>query len=156
MNFVFDANIWLEIVTQHNSTLHRFFYLDHTVYLSSYMIIEILRALKRITKRIRLSYQELEEYFWSFLEHPVIHCLFDYPVSNSLINEIKNLPEIRLISKTFDLELKDVPYIITAFEKEAELVTEDIRSLIDQRATLTKKIGVFLLTKEEFIGKYLK
>lgn len=114
------------------------------------MIAEILRVLKRLSIRLNLSRNMLENLFWDLTKSEIITLDFDIPLSNSLIYEIKNKSEIVILSKLLELESKDVPYIVAAFNYSAILITEDIRSLYIYRDLLKSNLNIRIETIDSF------
>ena len=72
-------------------------------------------------------------------------------VSASLIGEVQRKPEFRLIAKLLGLEVKDVPYVVTAFQFDAILVTADVRSILNKRGTMKQVLGLVIMSLGEFL-----
>ena len=155
--FIFDCNIWIEVITDTESKLTDIVFNNNVnIVLTSYMIVEILRVLKRLSIRLKILFSETEMLFWSFSRHTNISFVFNAPISDSLINEVKNSSEIQIIAKVLKLEPKDVPYIIGAHQYNATIVTEDIRSLYAEKKQIQEKIGIKIIRKSDFINDFHK
>ncbi len=153
---VLDCNVWIEILTDSTSKLQKILFFNESEYriiLSSYMIVEILKVVKRISGNFNLSLKELKGLFWDFTQKKNVIVNFDSQISDALVNEVKNKTEIILLAKLLDLEPKDVPYILVAYNYKADLITEDGRSLIDKRNLIKQKLDLNLLSISEFILK---
>lgn len=150
---IFDCNIWIRIILEHpNCAIEKKIKtLNASVLITSYMIIEILRVLKRISIRQTLDYSEMESYFWDFLNKAWIIKDFKRPFSDSIIIEVKKSPEFSIIAKLLEIEIKDVPYIVAAFEHDAILITNDIRSLVLKRDLIKKHLKIDVCSEQEFI-----
>ncbi len=54
--------------------------------------------------------------------------------------------------KMLDLEVKDVPYLVAAFQHTAILVSNDLRSLVNKRNLIENNLGVQIRTPTEFFA----
>jgi hypothetical protein len=61
------------------------------------------------------------------------------------------IPEYRIISRLLDLEVKDVPYLVAAFQHKAILVSENIRSLVSKRQGIQTALNIDIKTSEELL-----
>ena len=152
---VLDCNVWIEILTDPNDKLRNVLFnkdSEYQIILSSYMIVEILKVLKRLASKFNISSNELERLFWDFTRKKNIQLNFDNTLSDALINEVKNRSEILVLAKVLDLEPKDVPYIIVAFNNKSIVITQDERSIINKRNFIKEKLEIEILTISEFIA----
>ena len=152
---VLDCNVWIEILTNPNDKLRNVLFnkdSEYQIILSSYMIVEILKVLKRLASKFNISSNELERLFWDFTRKKNIQLNFDNTLSDALINEVKNRSEILVLAKVLDLEPKDVPYIIVAFTNKSIVITHDERSIINKRNLIKEKLEIEILTISEFIA----
>ncbi len=124
---------------------------EYQAILTSYMGVEILRVLKRISSRLSISFSEFESLFWNICSHKFVKLDFKQPLTEALITEIKRIPEFKIIAKLLDLEIKDIPYLVASFQNNAMLVTDDLRSIITKRQIIDKNLGLKILTTEEFL-----
>jgi hypothetical protein len=126
---------------------------DHgyPVIITSYGVVEVLRALKRLSKDIAGGYASLEEDFWEFCNSGTIRKEFTSIISGSLIGEIRRNPEFLLIAKLLGLEVKDVPYVVAAFQFDAILVTTDVRSILNKNGTIKQLLGLEIMSLEDFL-----
>ena len=150
-----DCNVWIEILTNPNDKLRNVLFnkdSEYQIILSSYMIVEILKVLKRLASKFNISSNELERLFWDFTRKKNIQLNFDNTLSDALINEVKNRSEILVLAKVLDLEPKDVPYIIVAFNNKSIVITQDERSIINKRNFIKEKLEIEILTISEFIA----
>ncbi len=137
----------LRIIFQENFDIFQYFQVNQLgIILTSYNVVEILRVLKRISKKTKVSYKTLENSAWNMWNFSCIHQMFDKPLSETLIRDIKNLPEYQIIAKAFELEPKNVPYIVASFQYHACLVTTDLRSLISQSQILHERLDINVIT----------
>lgn len=149
---ILDCNVWITDFLRKTSKLREKIALNnYQVVVTSYMVVEILRVLKRVSPRLSASYSELESHFWQICSYDYIKTDFKEPFSESLISEVKRLPEFRIIAKILALELKDVPYLVAAFQHNAILVSNDLRSLINKRVPIQKSLGIIIQTTTEFL-----
>jgi hypothetical protein len=116
------------------------------------MVVEILRVLKRLSVRLSISYTELEIHFWEICSLSCIKTDFKEPFTEALISEVRRIPEFRIIAKILDLVVKDVPYLVTAFQHSAILVSNDLRSLVNKRNLIENNLGIRILTATEFLA----
>ena len=116
------------------------------------MVVELLRVLKRLSGRLSTPYTELENQFWEICSLNYIKTDFKEPFSESLISEVRRIPEFRIIAKILDLEVKDVPYLVAAFQHTAILVSNDLRSLVDKRNLIEQNLGIMIRTPTEFLA----
>ncbi len=129
--FILDCNLWIELITKKECPLReKILTGDYPLIITSYMAVETLRVLKRLSSKMNISFSKLESHFWEFLFHDNITMNFKQPVTESLIDEIKDLPEIKIIASLLNLERKDVPYIVATFQYNAKFLIEDVRSLL--------------------------
>ena len=124
---------------------------EYQTILTSYMGVEILRVLKRLSSRLSISFSELESLFWNICSHKFVKLDFQRPLTEALITEVKRIPEFKIIAKLLDLEIKDIPYLVAAFQNNAMLVTDDLRSIITKRQIIDKNLGLKILTIAEFL-----
>lgn len=122
----------------------------YQVILTSYMVVEIFRVLKRLSVRLSISFSDLESLFWHICSFEFIKLDFQQPLTEALVAEVKRVPEFRIIAKLLDLEVKDIPYLVAAFQHNALLISKDLRSLIIKRTFINKTLGVKLLTPSKF------
>ena len=145
--YIFDCNVWIEIILQDTPRIFQYFQEQNwELILTSYNAVEILRVLKRISRRTNDTFERLENLCWNLWNLPCVHPMFDKPLSDTLISEIRNIPEYNIIAKAFNLEPKDVPYIVVAFKFNATLVTLDRRSLLTRARVLSQRLGVNVLS----------
>ena len=150
--YIYDCNVWIEIISQYRHEIFAYFQeYNWELFLTSYNAVEILRVLKRISQRTKENFERLENLAWNLWSLPCIRIMFDKPSSDTLINEIRTLPEYAIIAKAFDLEPKDVPYVVAAFQYNATLVTMDLRSLVAQAQLLQQRLGVEVISWNAFI-----
>ena len=150
---IFDCNVWITDFFKKKSDLrNKITHNKYQVILTSYMVVEILRVLKRISNRLSISYTELETRFWEICSLNYIKTDFKEPFTESLISEVRRIPEFRIISKILDLEVKDVPYLVAAFQHTAILVSNNLRSLVAKRNLIEKTLGIKIQTPTEFFG----
>lgn len=150
---IFDCNVWITDFFKKKSELrNKITHNKYQVILTSYMVVEILRVLRRISIRLSISYTELETHFWEICSLNYIKTDFKEPFTESLILEVRRIPEFRIIAKILDLEVKDVPYLVAAFQHTAILVSNDLRSLVDKRNLIEKILGIKIRTPTEFLA----
>ena len=150
---IFDCNVWITDFFKKKSELrNKITHSKHQVILTSYMVVEILRVLKRLSPRLSISYTELETRFWEICSLSYIKTDFKEPFTESLISEVRRIPEFRIIAKILDLEIKDVPYLVAAFQHTAILVSNNLRSLIIKRNLIEKSLGSKIRTAVEFLA----
>ena len=148
---VIDCNLWISILTQPENELKEILFKGtFRVVLTSYMVVEILRVLQRLASRRLLRYAEVESLFWDFCAYPFIIKDFQQPITDSLVNEVRKVPEYLIIAQLLELEVKDVPYLVAAYQHSALLLSNDIRSLVAKRDPIQKHLGIQLITLDEF------
>jgi len=153
---VLDCNVWITNFLHKESALRRKLRQDpYQVILTSYMVVEILRVLKRVSVRLSVSFSELESLFWQICSFPFIKLDFHQPLTEALVAEVKRIPEFQIIAKLLDLEIKDIPYLVTAFQHNALLISNDLRSLIAKRNIIHKYLSIKILTSSEFLESTL-
>ena len=153
LSVIFDCNVWITDFFKKESGLrNKITDSKYQVILTSYMVVEILRVLKRLPTRISISYTDLETRFWEICSLNYIKTDFKEPFSESLISEVRRIPEFRIIAKIMDLEVKDVPYLVAAFQHTAILVSNDLRSLVDKRNLIENHLGIKIRTTQEFLA----
>ncbi len=154
---ILDCNLWIRILLEKNSPLRSYLTKNEfPIVLTSYMVVEILRVLKRLAIRSSTSYTEIEAKFWDFCASSFIQKDFQQPFSETLIADVKKAPEYRIIAKLLGVEAKDVPYLVAAFQHKAILISDDVRSLISKSESLKKKLGITLLTSDAVIREFTK
>jgi len=152
---VLDCNVWINDFLQKESDLRKKLLQEpYQVILTSYMVVEILRVLKRLSVRLSVSFYELESLFWNVCSFNCIKMDFQKPFTESLVSEVKRAPEFRMIVRLLDLEVKDVPYLVVTFQHNAILVSNDLRSLVTKRDIIDKSLGIKILTSSEFLSKF--
>jgi len=124
------------------------------IIVNSYIVAEITRAIKRIALKSGLNPLELERSFWAIINSDNVLKDFNKPISEDLVEFLKNSNEILLIAKAFNLEPKDVPYIVLAFKFKALIITEDIRSLYVNKDEIKRKLGIIICSLSEFKANY--
>ena len=80
---------------------------------------------------------------------------FQRPLSESLVRETSNVPEMQIIARMLGLEVRDVPCIVCAYEYSAIIVTIDYRSILNKREIIRDQIGVSVLDKDELFDKFI-
>ncbi|MHA2364238.1 MAG: hypothetical protein ACXAC7_09795 [Candidatus Hodarchaeales archaeon] len=152
ISIILDCNLWIRLITEStNKFRKKLLSGNYEIIITSYMVVEILRVLKRLSSRLKTSYNDLESLFWDFCNHSKVKMDFQQPFSDSLISEIKNVPEIKMLAKLIDLEQKDVPYIVCAFQNKAIFFTDDKRSLLDKRDYIKNQLGIEIKSIREFM-----
>lgn len=116
--------------------------------INSYCAAEAIGVLQRLENS-----QELESRFWNLLAHPQIEQVFTVPITKALVTTLRRASYIMLIGSILDIEPKDVPYLLTAYEKNCWLVTEDIRSLWSKRDIIRNKTGIIIKKLGEILGE---
>lgn len=150
---IFDCNVWITDFFKKKSKLRiKITQNNYQVILTSYMVVEILRVLKRLSVRLSISYTELETRFWEICSLNYIKIDFKEPFTESLISEVRRIPEFRIIAKILDLEVKDVPYLVAAFQYSAILVSNDLRSLVNKRNLIENNLGIMIRSTIEFLA----
>jgi len=151
---ILDANVWIKAIFGFDklalSIIKKCLKGELYIIVNSYIIAEITRVLKRIAYRIGLNPLNLERKFWIIINSPYVIKDFKEPLSEDLLRMIRKKDEILVIAKTFNLEPKDVPYIVSAFKHRAIIITYDDRSLYKMRDEIKKKINVMIKTPKEF------
>lgn len=149
---ILDCNVWITDFLKKESDLHKKIRDDnYVVIITSYMAVEILRVLKRVATHLSVTYSELENLFWKVCSLSYIIPNFEQPFTESLITEVKRLPEFQIIAKLLNLETKDVPYIVAAYQYKAILVTNDIRSLVNKGQKIKNHLGIDVISLTEFL-----
>jgi predicted nucleic acid-binding protein len=148
---IFDCNVWLDFLSGNEDLEKKVVDEGWPVLVSSYVAVEVIRALHHVAKALKTKFSVLESNFWYFSMLPTIIKDFKMPFTTGLIDEIKNMPEFRVIAKLLDLETKDIPYIVEAYQHEACIVTRDNRSLLTKKEEIKSKLGVILISEEEFL-----
>lgn len=77
---ILDCNVWITDFFKKASRLRN--KIDHNnyqVFLTSHMVVEILRVLKRLSTRLSISYTELETRFWEICSFNYIKLDFKQP-----------------------------------------------------------------------------
>ena len=150
---IFDCNVWITDFFKKKSELrNKITHNKFQVILTSYMVVELLRVLKRLSVRLSISYTELETQFWEICSLDYIKIDFKEPFTEALISEVRRIPEFRIIAKLLHLEVKDVPYLVAAFQHTGILVSNDLRSLVDKRTLIEKNLGIKIRTITEFLA----
>ena len=153
LSVIFDCNVWITDFFKKESGLrNKITNNKYQVILTSYMVVEILRVLRRLSPRLSISYSEFETRFWEICSLYYIKTDFKEPFSESLISEVRRIPEFRIIAKILDLEVKDVPYLVAAFQHTAILVSNDLRSLVDKRNLIENNLRIKIRTITEFLA----
>jgi predicted nucleic acid-binding protein len=152
---ILDCNVWLSLLMTEDKRLDQQTIHGNTpIIITSYGAVEILRALRRITRRLRISITDIESRFWTCCFFPIIRKEFSFPLSDSIISDIKRAPEYCIIAQLLGIEIKDTPYIIAAYQFKAVLITMDGRSLISKREHIQKQLGVKIIGLNEFLSLY--
>ena len=155
ISIILDCNLWIDLIRDHPSGFRSKLLSGRLIIIiSSYMAVEILRTLRRLAGRIDVRYKDLADLFWHFVQNSCIKVAFQQPLSESLVRETRNIPEMQIIAKMLGLEVKDVPYIVCAYEHSAILVTIDYRSILNKREIIEDRIGVLVIDKDELSDKF--
>lgn len=150
---IFDCNVWItEFFKKKSELRNKMTSNKYRVILTSYMVVEILRVLKRTSNRLSIPYTDLESRFWEICSLSYIKTDFKEPFTESLISEVRRIPEFKIIAKILDLEVKDVPYLVAAFQHTAILVSNDLRSLVEKRNVIERILGIKIRTPTEFFA----
>lgn len=123
----------------------------YPIIITSYGIVEILRALKRLSKKVATGYASLEKDFWDVCNSATVQKEFTSVISDALIDEVQRNAEFRLIAKLLGLEIKDVPYVVAAFQYDAILVTKDARSILNKSTMMKQVLEIDVLGLEDFL-----
>lgn len=148
---VLDCNAWIAMLHGNERLNARIVDGGTPVVLTSYIAVEILRALRHVARRCKVPISALERRFWATCLLDSIEKQFKHPLSDGVIDEIKSTAEMTIIARLLDLEIKDVPYIVAAFQNKAILVTDDVRSIIARRDAIKTTLGITTLTVIEFL-----
>jgi len=150
---IIDCNVWIDLLSGNDALEKKIVEEGYPIIITSYGVVEVLRALGHIARKLKIPPGNLESKFWSFCILPSIDKQFKVPFTTSLIDEVKNTPEFRVIAKLLDMEVKDTPYIVAAFQHGACLVTQDKRSILVKKEEIKQKLGVRALTDVEFLSE---
>ena len=155
IRLVLDCNIWISDFLQEKSMLRDIINDGHyRILITSYMAVEILRVLQRQATRLSIDFQQVERIFWSTCQDEAVDMKLKTPVSKSLVQEVKNTTEFKVIAKLLDIEVKDIPYVVAAYTYKATILISDIRSFVDKRDPIKEKLGIDVLTLEEFLDRF--
>lgn len=69
----------------------------------------------------------------------------------AIIKLLRSKPEYKLISQILEIEVKDAPILVLAYEYNAPLATMDIRSLYKKRETIKKLTGVDIIKPSDLL-----
>ena len=154
---VVDANVWIFGLLQKEP----YFQLIQMSFpgknkvdliINSYGAVETLHVLRRVARHTRQSQSKIEKSFWSILNQASCILDFEHPLKKNLLVFMRNKPEFLMLAQIFDLEPKDVPYLVLSFKHQAILVTEDYRSLYTKRKKIDSFLGVKIHSVEETLA----
>jgi predicted nucleic acid-binding protein len=149
-----DCNAWIQLYLSEDPKLSAVIFDDqYPIIVTSYCVAEILRVLKRVSISEGIDLHETESLLWECLYHPNVQKEFTTEISESILKEVRRAPEYHVIAKLLDLEVKDVPYIVSAFHLKAKLVTNDERSLLNRRDLIKKELDVEIASIQEFLAE---
>jgi predicted nucleic acid-binding protein len=149
---ILDCNVWIDLLAGNDGLEREIVDGARPIIITSYIAVEILHALRHVARDLGIAASELEGRFWDTCMLPSIEKLFEQSLSGSVINEIKMMPEMRIIARLLDMEIKDMPYIVVAFQHRAILVTKDVRSIYAKRGDIKTRLGVIVQSEAEFLG----
>ena len=156
IKLVLDANVWVFGLFQkhpHFTLLQKSFPEESAVNLiiDSYGVVETLHVVRRVAKQSHKSHETVEKAFWSILNQASCTLDFEYPLKKDLKHLMRNKPEFLMLARIFDLEPKDVPYLVLSFKHQAILVTEDYRSLYARREQIKSLLKVEICSVQEIL-----
>ncbi len=154
---VLDANVWIFGLVQKNpqfQLLQMSFPSERKISLiiDSYGAVETLHVLRKAARHVHQSQSNIEKSFWSILNRASCILDFEHPLKKNLLVLMRNKPEFLMLARIFDLEPKDVPYLVLSFKHKAILVTEDYRSLYSKRKKINSFLGVKVHSVEETLA----
>lgn len=149
---ILDCNVWIDLLAGNDALEREIVDGARPIIITSYIAVEVLHALRHVGRELGIAASELEGRFWDTCMLPSIEKQFKQSLSGSLIHEIKMMPEMRIIARLLDMEIKDMPYIVAAFQHGAILVTNDNRSIYAKRGDIKTRIGVIVQSEAEFLG----
>ena len=152
---VLDTNIWIKTLLQIEPYKRLLQELKNKnsnfqVIIDSYGAAEAMHSVRNLAKSIHAASTMYERAFWSVLDK--IDCMMDFelPISKNLLEIAKNKTEYIMLAKTYDVETKDIPFIVLAYKSKAQFLTSDTRSLVEKRDKIYEILKVEILTVEEF------
>jgi len=152
---ILDANVWIKGILSIDSTARNIINVSLKgrlkIVVNSYIVAEVIRVLKRIAIRIGVNPLKLERDFWILINSDNVIRDFSLPISENLLEFLRNKDEILLIARALDLEPKDVPYIVLAFKYKSSVITEDKRSIYKKRKELEKRLKIKIFSSNEFL-----
>lgn len=127
---------------------------EFQVIIDSYGATEVIHSIRNLATAIHARVDIYERAFWSLIGK--IDCLLDFeiPIGTELLKFARNKPEYLMLAETFELEPKDVPFIVLAFKHKAPLITSDKKSLLNKRTPIQTKLKIHILSIEEFYDQY--
>lgn len=150
---ILDCNTWMAIILGQEPRLAtKIIKEGHPVRVTSYGIAEIIRVLKRLAPVNGVPFQDLERRAWNLFGLPTITKEFTTAVSDSILQSVKRAPEYRVIAKLLSMEVKDVPYVVSAFTTKAIIVTLDERSFLSRAKLIKQHLGVDVIGLRAFLG----
>ncbi|MFX1254330.1 MAG: PIN domain-containing protein [Promethearchaeota archaeon] len=158
LRIVLDANIWVYALLRKDP----FFRLLQHAYshpplvmliIDSYCAIEVLHVLRRLPRSSSISQESLERAFWSILNSTSCLLDFEFPLAKDLITKLRNKTEFLMIAHIFQIEAKDVPYLVLSFKHNVPLITADYRSIYLKRDNINSKLGIEILSITEALER---
>ncbi len=151
---ILDCNVWIGIILGFEKRLDKRLFDDkYPVIVTSYGIAEIMRVLKRLSIVQGISFRELETRAWKLFNLPNIQQEFSTDVSESILFAVKQAPEYRVIAKLLSMEIKDVPYVVSAFQMKARILTSDKRSFLSRKDAIKQQLDIEVIGLQEFLSE---
>jgi predicted nucleic acid-binding protein len=151
---ILDCNVWIGIILGYEKRLDKKIIDDHyPVIVTSYGIAEIMRVLKRLAIVQGIAFRELETRAWKFFNLPSIQQEFSTDVSESILLAVKQAPEYRVIAKLLSVEVKDAPYVVSAFQMNARIITVDERSFLSRKNAIKQQLDIEVIGLREFLSE---
>jgi len=120
------------------------------VVISSYGVVEVFTVFRRLAWELRVPPTVLERDIWAIWNQSNVIKEFSTDITMALLYEVRRQKEIELLAKILELEPKDVPFIVLAYNHKIPLITTDERSLWANRQKIEKMTGVRILLSKEW------
>lgn len=120
------------------------------VVISSYGVAELFNVFRRLARELKVPATVLERDIWAIWNQPNVIKDFSTDITKTLLYEVRRRKEIELLAKILELEPKDVPFVVLAYNHRIPLITIDERSLWVKRQNIKKMTGVRILLSKDW------
>ncbi|MDK2825468.1 MAG: hypothetical protein PWQ63_1567 [Methanolobus sp.] len=122
---------------------------------SPYIAMEVVNNVLKEGNRKKYDLDKLQTAIWSVFREPFVKTTFtplDFEMM--VLEEVRSRPEYCALATALNIEPKDAPIVVLAYQYAIPLATMDERSLLSVKENIRQLIGIDLISVDEELSIY--